>query len=360
MSIPLNMPRTPQTTEERLTGTLLRLNFVELVMQAADRRVIQMTLPANPRLTRNSEDGRPIPVTAAAFEPGDQVTVQTQRDNQNWYHAEKVQLEAKGGAEEKTAAAQTLDDAYGNDMTTQAVFSGTSADPIIDAARAATVQLTRSLPSFTVHQVTTRYNSGPVDLKSKGRKLDEVTADLVTENGKETFQNVLVNGKKPKEAPEQTGAWSSGEYSSIVIEVLTPRTRTAFAAKGPETVGRRQAWRYSFSVDESRSHWILGASGQRYLPAFNGTIWFDQETARVLKVEISSQYLPRFFPIEKVASTVEYDFFSLGDARYLLPARAESISCTRARNGCSRNQIEFKGYRKFGAESSISFDRDPR
>ncbi len=354
------MPRAPETTPERLTGTLLRLNFVELVMQAADRRVIQMTLPTNLRLTRNSEDGRPIPVTAAAFEPGDQVTVQTQRDNQNWYHAEKLQLEAKGGAEEKTAAAQTLDDAYGTDMTTQAVFRGTSVDPIIDAARAATVQLTRSLPDFTVHQVTTRYNSGTADLKSKGRKLDEVTADLVTENGKESFRNLLVNGKKPKETPEQTGAWSSGEYSSIVIEVLTPRTRTVFEAKGPETVSRRQAWRFSFAVDEAHSHWILGTSGQRYLPAFNGTIWFDQETARVLKVEIVSQYLPRFFPIERVVSSVEYDFFSLGDARYLLPARAESISCTRGRNGCSRNQIEFKGYRKFGAESSISFDRDPR
>ena len=145
-----------------------------------------------------------------------------------------------------------------------------------------------------------------------------------------------------------------------MIEILTPRTRTAFEAKGPETVGRRQAWRYSFSVDEARSHWILGASGQRYLPAFNGTIWFDQETARVLKVEIVSQYIPRFFPIEKVVSSVEYDFFSLRDASYLLPARAESISCTRGRNGCSRNQIEFKDYRKFGAESSISFDRDPR
>ena len=148
MSIPLNMPRTPQSTPERLTGTLLRLNFVELVIQAADRRVIQMTLPANPRLTRNSEDGRPIPVTAAAFEPGDQVTVQTQRDNQNWYHAEKLQLEAKGGAEEKTAAAQTLDDAYGTDMTTQAVFGGTGTDPVIDTARAATVAVNPQFAEF--------------------------------------------------------------------------------------------------------------------------------------------------------------------------------------------------------------------
>ena len=356
---PQNMPRAPQITQERVSGTLLRLDFVELVMQATDRRAIQMTRPADLKVTRRNEDGHNSAVTEKAFEPGDQVTVEASRE-QNRYHADRLRLDGKGGEEEKKAALETLDDAFGTGMTTEAVFGMKSGDPVIDAARSATVQLTRSLPNFMVHQVTTRYVNGPTDLKHKGQKLDQVDADLVTENGTETFQNMLVNGKKPKQAPEKTGAWSSGEYSSIVIEVLAPRTRTAFEARGPETFAGRQCWRYSFAVDEGHSHWILGAAGQRYLPAYRGVIWFDQETSRVLKVEISSREMPRLFPIDKVISTVEYDFIALGDTKYLLPARAESINCSPGRTGCARNQIEFKGYRKFGAESSISFDRDPR
>ena len=339
---------------------VLRLNFVELILQANDRRVIQIGLPANVKFAIRDELQKPMPTTVAGFSPGDQVTVDAAHDEMLQYRASRILLDVKGGNEEKAAAEGTLELAFGQESGIQYMSNGPGPDPVIDAARHATVELAKSLPNFIVHQNTIRYVSGPADLKNKGRKQDEVTADLVTEAGQESFRNLLVNGKKPKEGPEKTGSWSSGEYSSIVIEVLAPRSRTKFEAQGEDTIVQRRAFKYGFAVDENHSRWILSAAGQRFLPGFSGTIWFDQETSRVLRVEMVSEPAPRGFPIERVLSSVEYDYIPLGDGKYLLPWLASTVSCTRGKGGCSRNEIEFRGYKKFGAESSISFDKDPR
>jgi hypothetical protein len=51
-------------------------------------------------------------------------------------------------------------------------------------------------------------------------------------------------------------------------------------------------------------------------------------------------------------------FIRLGTAGpYLLPVEAEVLSCQRGTSICSRNKIEFRNYRKFGAESDITFDK---
>jgi hypothetical protein len=355
-----NLPRGPRITSEKLQGIVLRLNFVELILQASDRRIIQISLPSTVKFAIRDESQRPMPTTAAGFAPGDQVTVDAEHDEMLQYRGNRILLDVRGGNDEKAAAEGTLELAFGQESGVQYMSTGPGPDPVIDAARHATVELTKSLPNFIVHQITTRYTAGPADLKSKGHKQDEVTADLVTENGQESFRNLLINGKKPKDDPSKSGSWSSGEYSSIVIEVLAPRSRTKFESKGEDTVVQRRAFKYAFAVDENHSRWILSAAGQRYLPGFSGTIWFDQETSRVLRVEMASESAPKNFPIEKVLSSVEYDYIPLGDGKYLLPWHADTVSCTRGKGGCSRNEIEFRGYKKFGAESSISFDKDPR
>ena len=54
---------------------------------------------------------------------------------------------------------------------------------------------------------------------------------------------------------------------------------------------------------------------------------------------------------------VDYDFVKLSTPRpFLLPVNAEVLSCEQASSRCSRNRIEFRNYRKFGAESDITFD----
>jgi hypothetical protein len=51
---------------------------------------------------------------------------------------------------------------------------------------------------------------------------------------------------------------------------------------------------------------------------------------------------------------------------YHMPLKAEVLSCQRSSPHCSRNEIEFRNYRKFGAESivittdsTITFEEEP-
>lgn len=234
-------------------------------------------------------------------------------------------------------------------------------DPVIAAAREAASSFTETLPSYVVKQMTTRYQTEQAaGQKTSWRALDVVTADLVMEGGKETYKNIQVNGKAPKQALEKTGSWSNGEFASMLQLVLHPGSEAEFRGKRSSTIVNRQAWRYDYAVEQPNSHWTLEAAGQSYEPAYSGAVWIDKETSRVLRIEMSAKRIPSDFPLDSGESTVDYDFVLLGDRKFLVPVHSEVLSCQRGTRDCSRNVIDFRNYRKFGADTSITFEKDPR
>ena len=90
-------------------------------------------------------------------------------------------------------------------------------------------------------------------------------------------------------------------------------------------------------------------------PAFDGSIWIDQETHRVLRIEQRTSGMPNDFPTSKAESTVEYAFVKIEQKTYLLPSKSDNLGCARGSGACTRNSIEFRNYRKFTTESQIKF-----
>ena len=121
-------------------------------------------------------------------------------------------------------------------------------------------------------------------------------------------------------------------------------------------MARRAATRYHFTVPKDASQWRVETGSQVYLPAFSGTIWIDTETARVLRLEIESRGIPEGFPIAKAESALDYEFITLGQQQYLLPSSAAILSCEAGTRVCSKNEIQFKHYKAYGAESKITFE----
>lgn len=230
-------------------------------------------------------------------------------------------------------------------------------DEVIDRSRAAAFSFSETLPNYVVKQYTTRYATGAArGGRTSWQALDNVTADVIEENGVEKYKNILVNGKPPKENVEDSGSWSSGEFSSLLLDVMSPSTNAQFAGKRATTIVNRAAFRYDYSVEQPNSHWKVESRGQTYSPAYTGSIWIDKETYRVLRIELAAQGLPRGFPLDTVESAVDYDFVLIGDGKFLLPVHSEALSCGRGTSDCSRNVIEFRNYRKFTSETSITFD----
>ena len=67
--------------------------------------------------------------------------------------------------------------------------------------------------------------------------------------------------------------------------------------------------------------------------------------------------MPKEFPLDKVESAVDYDYVRLGEHQFLLPVHAETLTCVRGSSDCSRNVIDFRNYRKYAGESTITFDK---
>jgi hypothetical protein len=232
-----------------------------------------------------------------------------------------------------------------------------SGDQVIDNAREAAFSFSETLPNYVVKQFTTRYQTEAARAgQTSWRALDTVSADVVSEGGKESYKNILVNGKAPKEAVEKTGSWSTGEFSSVLLDVLSPGTEADFHNRRSTSIVNRGAWRYDFSVEQANSHWHVYSSAESYKPEYTGAMWIDKENSRVLRIELSARNMPRAFPLDTVESAVDYDYVLIGDAKFLLPVHSEALSCERGTSFCTRNVIDFRNYKKFGADTSITFD----
>jgi thiaminase/transcriptional activator TenA len=225
-------------------------------------------------------------------------------------------------------------------------------DSIIGLARDAAVEYSGGLPNFFCQQHTLRFSSET--RVPNWRLQDRVTVDVAYDGGKETYDNVLINGKKPRRrTPDQTGTWSTGEFGTLQLDVLSPATAARFTPRGKETIDSRRAHRFDFTVEQPNSHWRVTYEAQTVYPAYKGTVWIDEETLRVLRLEMQARRLPPSYPMDKIEMTVDYGFVMIGGKKFLMPVKSENLACIRGTFTCARNEIEFRNYRRFASESTI-------
>ena len=228
-------------------------------------------------------------------------------------------------------------------------------DKFLDTAREAAANFTSHLPNYVCKEYVTRYQS--VAKPPDWQALDMVSTDLIYEDGKEEYKNIAVNGHKGKD-PEKNGSWSTGEFGSILRDLFEPSTAAQFQGAGGDVISGHTARVYEFSVEQPHSHWKIYVPGSQYIfPAYKGSVWFDADTGRALRIEMQAVHIPEEFPLDTVESAINYDFTSFGSTKYLVPAKAETLSCERGTNNCSRNVIEFRNYRKFEGEATITFEK---
>jgi hypothetical protein len=230
-------------------------------------------------------------------------------------------------------------------------------DPVIEKARAAGEGFTESLPNYTVQQITSRYQSSTS--KPDWKPLDVVSADVIYENKRESYRNLKINGKPVNLAMNQlSGAWSTGEFGTILRNLLAPETAARFRLRKQAIIAGRAALVYGYDVDRENSTWLVKMGSQSVEPAYRGAIWIDKETARVLRIEMEAVDLPSAFPLDKCEISAEYGPVRLGTtAEYILPVQAETLSCQRGTSVCSRNRIDYRNYHKFAGESSITYQK---
>jgi len=229
-------------------------------------------------------------------------------------------------------------------------------DPLVQRAMEVAESFSEQLPNYVCQQFTTRY----VRQGSGGfRALDVVSANVVYENNKESYRNIMINGKTAKKAMEDLpGAWSTGEFGTTLRSLLSSRTAADFKFRKTATVAGLETKVYDYKVERLNSDWRVQLGSQAIIPGYSGRVWIDTKNARVLRIEMQADNIPEEFPLDQVEAANDYGFVRLGGTQeFLLPTHAENLSCERGTSICSRNSIDFRNYHKYSGESTIVFDK---
>src|SRR5256885_13456031 len=94
---------------------------------------------------------------------------------------------------------------------------------------------------------------------------------------------------------------------------------------------------------------------QSTIAGYRGRVWIARENNRVLRIEDISTEIDPGFPITAASKLIDYDWVTINEKEHLLPSRAvvELTSRDSGQPYQTRNEILFRGYRKFGTEVKI-------
>ncbi len=232
-------------------------------------------------------------------------------------------------------------------------------DDLIRRAADTALDFTETLPNYVCQELISRYQSET--RPANWHALDVVGTEVVYQDGKEDYRKVTLNGRLTGKSIEDTGgSWSKGEFGTMLISLFWPSTATEFHYRKDSRIAGISTKEYDYTIAHATSDWIIGAGSQTYSPGYTGTVWIDPATARVMRIEKQARNFPSDFPLDDVESATDYEYIRLGDAKqYLLPVHSETLSCERGTNNCSRNVIDFRNYKKYTGESTITFG-DPK
>ncbi|HEV2836956.1 MAG TPA: hypothetical protein VGW58_16675 [Pyrinomonadaceae bacterium] len=246
-----------------------------------------------------------------------------------------------------------------------ALPSANEGNELLERTRNVTLMAANAMPDFLVKQIIKR--SVAYGTTTNWIPQDNLTIAVgYRANAGEEYKILTVNGMpagddvKPssdysKYAPK--GASSSGvEYISALADVFKPESKTEFKMVDTDMVLNRRTVVYEYVIKREFSQLTLtlGDTGARTIVGSRGRMWIDRELDRVVRFEQIATEIPRDFPITAAESTIDYDWVTINERKYLLPIHSQILMTTQGKLTLqSRNDVRFRSYQKFGAELKI-------
>jgi hypothetical protein len=189
-----------------------------------------------------------------------------------------------------------------------------------------------------------------------------LVADLTYFDQKENYKLLTVEGKKSNTPiAEVGGAFSQGEFGSILMVIFHPNSQTEYRWDHWTMLRKRSTSVYFYRVraghhpHQLRFHTTPTDVVSTFV-GLHGYVYIDQESGSVMRISAIAEEIPGDFPVQNANTVLDYDYAVIGGARYLLPLRAEvHIDTKNVRN---LNSVEFQSYRKFRADANVTFDKE--
>jgi hypothetical protein len=228
-------------------------------------------------------------------------------------------------------------------------------DRVLQEARANSEAYDKSLPDFICTQVTRRYED-PSGLEF-WRLADTLTARLSYFEGKEDYKLVLVNNHMVTFDYERVGGTTTrGEFGTLLKKLFDPKSHTRFEWTRWATLRGKRMHVYAYRIAQPNSDFSIAYEHESMKPGYQGTIFVDHATRQIARLTIDVPETAPGFPIQSVAMVLDYDYADIAGQKYLLPLKA--VARSRTGKMLAKNETEFRLYRKFAAEATVTFTPD--
>ena len=211
-----------------------------------------------------------------------------------------------------------------------------------------------SLQSFVCSEEINRFK-GSLNGQT-AHALDKVTAKLSFERGVEQYTNVKQNSKPKDGMSSLPGAWSEGEYGTLLLQTQQMLGRQKVEFESFAEFKGEQAAVYHFDVAENESPWDLSVGGHHYRLPFRTNVWISVNTREILRIERATSSMAAETHISGLQWGITLDHVALNGKAWLLPSTGTySVTYNESRH-LEWNQISFTGYQRYGAEASLKFE----
>jgi len=237
------------------------------------------------------------------------------------------------------------------------------AEELLARTRKATLAAAEKMPDYLVKQNIIR--SHAYGQSKNWSAYDRLSiAVSYRQSAGEDYKLLTINGVPANEdqsyGMKLGGTISTGEYVTALTELFKPESRAEFTPIDTDTLRGRKTIIFEYEVKKEFSRQTLGwgeggSLRQQTVSGYRGRIWVDREMNRVLRLEDISTEIDAGFPITAASKIIDYEWVAINEQEHLLPSHAvvELTDRYRGQTEQTRNEILFRGYRKFGAEVKI-------
>ena len=211
-------------------------------------------------------------------------------------------------------------------------------------------ELPQTMPNFICDQDTSRYrgkNKVPFDL---------LTALIRYEDGKESYEEIKLNGKPaPAALTKSPGLWSTGQFGANLRSIFDPWNLAVFAFSRDGRFGNHDIWVFTYRIARQFDPlWRLhGESNVILAPPYGGELWVDQKTKDLLRFTQVAEEIPPVFPMAAASLEIDYTKVEFADgSSFMLPSDF-SVNTTYRRQEPTRNVVQFRNCHKFRARTQI-------
>jgi hypothetical protein len=236
---------------------------------------------------------------------------------------------------------------------------------ILDEVRDYALNFSSNLPDFLCTQLTKRYGAPKPGTKYGGsakddprwQLFDELTMRLSYFNQKEDYHLILHNNTPTAADYKSVGGSSSyGDFGSMLKLIFDRTSQARFEWDHWGTLRTKRVMAFAYHIEQGRSQYHLQVPDEHldYVTAYRGLVEVDKETHKIMRITVEAEDIPVNYPIKAAKTILDYDYTDISGRTFLLPLKGQ-VFMTSA-DMVTRNDESFHSYRKYSADSEITFD----